>query len=91
MKIALDIMSGDKAPMCNINGAIKYINNTLSRTIMTSLSTLIALFSLYFFGGQVIKPFAFTMIIGVIIGTYSSMFIAVPTLLLFKFRPQEDE
>ena len=67
------------------------INNTLSRTIMTSLTTLIALFSLYLFGGQVIKPFAFTMIIGVIIGTYSSMFIAVPTLLLFKFRPQEEE
>jgi SecD/SecF fusion protein len=58
---------------------------------MTSLTTLIALFSLYLFGGQVIKPFAFTMIIGVIIGTYSSMFIAVPTLLLFKFRPQEEE
>ena len=67
------------------------INNTLSRTIMTSVTTLIALFSLYLFGGQVIKPFAFTMIIGVIIGTYSSMFIAVPTLLLFKFRPQEEE
>ena len=67
------------------------INNTLSRTIMTSLSTLIALFCLYLFGGQVIKPFALTMIIGVIIGTYSSIFIAVPTLLLFKFRPEEED
>ena len=67
------------------------INNTLSRTIMTSITTLIALLCLFFLGGQVIKPFAFAMIIGVIIGTYSSMFIAVPTLLLFKFRPQEDE
>ena len=67
------------------------INNTLSRTIMTSLTTLIALFSLYFFGGQVIQSFAFTMIIGVIIGTYSSVFIAIPTLLLFRFRPQEDD
>ena len=67
------------------------INNTLSRTIMTSLTTLIALFCLYLFGGQVIKPFAFTMIIGVIIGTYSSMFIAVPTLLLFNFRPQDED
>ena len=67
------------------------INNTLARTIMTSLTTLIALFCLFFFGGQVIKPFAFTMIIGVIIGTYSSIFIAVPTLLLFNFRPQEEE
>ena len=67
------------------------INNTLSRTIMTSITTLIALSCLFFLGGEVIKPFAFAMIIGVIIGTYSSMFIAVPTLLLFKFRPQEDE
>ena len=67
------------------------INNTLSRTIMTSLTTLLALFSLYIFGGEVIKPFALTMIIGVLIGTYSSVFIAVPTLLIFKFRPQEDE
>ena len=67
------------------------INNTLSRTVMTSLTTLIALFSLYIFGGEVIKPFAFAMIIGVLIGTYSSIFVAVPTLLLFKFRPQDDE
>ena len=67
------------------------INNTLSRTIMTSITTLIALFCLFIFGGQVIKPFAFTMIIGVVIGTYSSIYVAVPTLLIFKFRPQEDE
>ena len=67
------------------------INNTLSRTIMTSLTTLIALICLYIFGGEVIKPFAFAMIIGVIIGTYSSIFIAVPTLLIFKFRPQEED
>ena len=67
------------------------INNTLSRTIMTSLTTLLALFSLYIFGGEVIKPFALTMIIGVLIGTYSSVFIAVPTLLIFKFRPQDED
>ena len=67
------------------------LNNTLSRTIMTSLTTLIALVSLYIFGGEVIKPFAFAMIIGVIIGTYSSVYIAVPTLLIFKFRPQDED
>jgi len=67
------------------------INNTLSRTIMTSLTTFIALVCLYIFGGEVIKPFAIAMIIGVIIGTYSSIFIAVPTLLIFKFRPQEED
>ena len=58
---------------------------------MTSITTLIALISLFILGGQVIKPFAFAMIIGVLIGTYSSIFVAVPTLLLFKFRPQDDE
>ena len=67
------------------------INNTLARTIMTSMTTLLALLSLFIFGGEVIQPFAFTMIIGVIIGTYSSIWIAVPSLILFKFRPQEDE
>ena len=67
------------------------INNTLSRTVMTSITTLLALLSLYLFGGEVIKPFAFTMIIGVLIGTYSSIFIAVPTLLVFKFRPQDED
>ncbi len=67
------------------------INNTLSRTIMTSLTTLLALLSLFIFGGEVIRPFALTMIIGVIIGTYSSVFIAVPTLLIFKFRPQDED
>ena len=67
------------------------INNTLSRTIMTSITTLLALSCLFIFGGEVIKPFAFAMIIGVIIGTYSSIFIAVPTLLIFKFRPQEED
>ena len=67
------------------------INNTLSRTVMTSVSTLLALGCLYIFGGEVIKPFAFAMIIGVVIGTYSSIFIAVPTLLIFKFRPQEED
>ena len=47
---------------------------------MTSITTLIALFSLFIFGGEVIKPFAFAMIIGVIIGTYSSIFVATPLL-----------
>ena len=62
------------------------LNNTLARTIMTSVTTLIALFSLFILGGDVIRSFSFTMIIGVLIGTYSSIFISIPTLLLFKFR-----
>ena len=57
------------------------INQTLSRTVLTSLTTLIALFSLYFLGGEVIKGFTLAMIIGVFVGTYSSTFIASQLLL----------
>jgi len=56
------------------------INETLSRTLMTSLTTLIVLLALYVFGGQVIRNFTFAMMFGVIIGTYSSIFIAAPLL-----------
>lgn len=57
------------------------INDTLSRTTMTSLTTLLALFSLFFFGGEVIRGFTAAMIWGVVVGTYSSIFIAAPLLL----------
>lgn len=57
------------------------INKTLSRTIMTSVTTLIALSALFFLGGEVIRDFSFAMIWGVIIGTYSSICVAVPVLL----------
>jgi preprotein translocase subunit SecF len=62
------------------------INRTLSRTIMTSVTTLLALLSLYIFGGEVIRGFTFAMIWGVVIGTYSSIFIASPILLLLKVK-----
>ena len=55
-------------------------NETLSRTIITSLTTLLALFSIYIFGGAILKGFSFAMIIGVIVGTYSSIFVATPIL-----------
>lgn len=57
------------------------INDTLSRTALTSVTTLIALLSLYVFGGEVIRGFVFAMIWGVIVGTYSSVFVAAPLLL----------
>ena len=57
------------------------INQTLSRTVMTSVTTLLALSALYFLGGAVIKDFSFAMIWGVIIGTYSSICLAVPMLM----------
>ena len=55
-------------------------NETLSRTLITSVTTLLALFSIFFFGGAILKGFSLAMIIGVIIGTYSSIFVAVPIL-----------
>jgi preprotein translocase subunit SecF len=62
------------------------INDTLSRTILTSVTTLLALFALFLFGGEVIKGFSFAMIWGVIVGTYSSIWIAVPLLVYMKLQ-----
>jgi len=55
-------------------------NETLSRTLITSITTLLALFSIFIFGGAILKGFSFAMIIGVIVGTYSSIFVATPLL-----------
>ena len=56
------------------------INETLSRTVITSVTTLLALFSIFLLGGSILKGFSFAMIVGVIIGTYSSIFVAAPIL-----------
>lgn len=61
-------------------------NETLQRTVMTSVTTLLALLALYFFGGEVLRGFVFAMIWGVVIGTYSSVFVAVPLLLYMNLR-----
>ena len=63
------------------------LNQTLSRTILTGLTVLLALVALYLFGGEVISSFVFAIILGVFVGTYSSLFIAGPLLILFKLRP----
>ena len=55
-------------------------HETLSRTLITSVTTLLALFSIYIFGGAILKGFSFAMIVGVIVGTYSSIFVATPIL-----------
>ena len=60
------------------------INETLARTIITSATTLLALFSIYILGGEILKGFSFAMILGVIIGTYSSIFVASPILRFFN-------
>ena len=60
------------------------INETLERTIITSVTTLLALSSIYILGGEILRGFSFAMILGVIIGTYSSIFVASPILKFFK-------
>ena len=60
------------------------VNETLSRTLITSVTTLLALFSIFILGGEILKGFSFAMILGVIIGTYSSIFVASPVLRYLK-------
>ncbi len=60
------------------------INETLSRTLITSVTTLLALFSIFILGGEILKGFSFAMILGVFIGTYSSIFVASPVLKYLK-------
>jgi preprotein translocase subunit SecF len=62
------------------------VNQTLSRTLLTSLTTLLAVLSLLFLGGEVIRPFALAMAIGIGVGTYSSVYVAAPTLLFLERR-----
>ena len=67
------------------------LNQTLSRTIITSLTTLMVVVILFFVGGEIIKNFAFALIIGVIVGTYSSMFVASPFMLYLKSNIKVEE
>ncbi len=69
----------------------KSINQTLSRTVMTSVTTLLALVALVVFGGDVIRDFAIALIWGIVIGTYSSVFLAVPLLLYLRPRRGDEE
>ncbi|HET7392756.1 MAG TPA: protein translocase subunit SecF [Candidatus Binatia bacterium] len=63
------------------------INETLSRTILTTGTALLVLVSLYLLGGAVIRPFAFTLLVGFISGVYSTIFIASPVILVLKKKP----
>ena len=62
------------------------VSKTLSRTTLTSLTTFFVVLTLYLFGGDIIKPFSFTLLVGVIVGTYSSIFIASPLLIWLGFK-----
>ena len=65
------------------------MNDTLSRTVLTGVTTMLALIALYLFGGEVISSFVLAMLFGVIVGTYSSIFVAGPLLILFRLRPEK--
>jgi preprotein translocase subunit SecF len=65
------------------------INQTLTRTLITSFTTLLVLFALFFYGGEIIHGFATALIVGVIIGTYSSIYIASSTLMVLKIHKQD--
>ena len=67
------------------------LNETLARTVMTSVTTLLALAALFYFGGEVIHGFTAAMIWGIFVGTYSSVFIASPVLLWFELRRDPEE
>ena len=65
------------------------MNQTLSRTVLTSGLTLLTALRLFFFGGEVLNGFSFALVVGIMVGTYSSVFIASPILLLFWQRVLE--
>jgi preprotein translocase SecF subunit len=65
------------------------INETLSRTIITGLTAIMALLGLLFLGGPALFPFVFAMIFGIAVGTYSSIYVATPAILLWRDRPGE--
>ena len=67
------------------------VNETLPRTLKTSITTLLALIAIYFFGGEILRGFSFALIWGVIIGTYSSIFIAAPLILIFNVKRDWNE
>ena len=77
-----------KSPELTEEVVNKSINQTLSRTLLTSITTLIVVLILYFFGGAGIHAFAFALVAGVMVGTYSSIFVASPALLAMMNRQQ---
>ncbi len=75
-----------KSKNANLAGIInESITRTLARTTLTSLTTFFVVFTLFMFGGEIIHAFAFTLLVGIVVGTYSSIFVASPILILFGF------
>jgi SecD/SecF fusion protein len=76
---SLRLKRGDVEDVMNLA-----INATLSRTILTSVTTFVAVFVLYIYGGPALKAFSFAIMIGVVVGTYSSIFVASPIVLIWS-------
>lgn len=75
-----------KAPRLTSEMINQSVNQTLGRTLLTSATTIFAIFLMYIFGGEALHPFCFAMLIGIVVGTYSSIFVAAPLLLWFSHR-----
>ena len=82
-KLKKQIVSGELTSVDDVIN--ESVTRTLSRTTLTSLTTFFVILTLYFFGGEIINAFAFTLLVGIVVGTYSSIFVASPVLLLFGF------
>jgi Preprotein translocase subunit SecF len=75
----------EKTEQINLNDLVnKSINEVLTRTVVTSLTVILVVLSLFFLGGIVLHDFAFTLLWGVLIGTYSSIFIASPVMIMLN-------
>lgn len=83
-EVFLGTRKGSPAEMLNLA-----VNQTLSRTLMTSFSVLFVVVSLYLFGGETLKGFSIAIIVGVLIGTYSSIFVAASLAYDMKLKPQD--
>jgi len=82
-----------KQPLSEVEVCNNSINQTLARTLMTSFTTILVVLALFFFGGEVIHGFAFALLVGIGVGTYSSIFIASPVMLSLagRFQPSDEE
>ena len=76
----------DISALCDLS-----LNDTLSRTLLTSTTTILALIALFAFGGPVVRDFSGALIFGILIGTYSSIFIATPVLTYMNLRRDSDK
>ena len=88
-RIRENLKKDDKSDLLDLINISVY--ETLPRTLKTSITTLLALIAIYFFGGEILRGFSFALIWGVIVGTYSSIFIAAPLILIFNVKRDWNE